>query len=203
MKLIAESNKNSDYLIETDEIDYSHPFIMKKVTEISSQSQGELEFVKSAFEFVRDQISHAADIQSARITYKASDVLQYQVGLCYAKSILLGALLRSKGIPSGFCYQKLTLGSTPDTGYVVHGLNAVYFTSLNRWIRLDARGNKVGVNAQFSLDQEQLAYPIRSHYGEIDYPTIYTSPNSEIVALLKSSTDGIDLYQHHLPSELN
>jgi len=203
MKLITESNNISDYLVGTDDIDYSHPLISEKVTELSIPSQNEVEYVKSAFEFVRDQISHAADIQSARVTYKASDVLQHKVGLCYAKSILLGALLRSKGIPTGFCYQKLTLGSTPDTGYAIHGLNAVYLTTLNRWIRLDARGNKVGVNAQFSLDQEQLAFPIRTHYGEIDYPTIYTSPNSKIVALLKNSTDGIELYQHHLPSELD
>lgn len=46
------------------------------------------------------------------------------------------------GIPAGICYQRLTLGDTPESGYCIHALNAVYMKRLDRWIRLDARGNK-------------------------------------------------------------
>jgi len=42
----------------------------------------------------------------------------------------------------------------------------VYLAEFNKWIRLDARGNKEGVNAQFSIDQEQLAYLVRTYYDE-------------------------------------
>ncbi|MBT2393298.1 hypothetical protein J7E87_28690 [Streptomyces sp. ISL-1] len=43
-------------------------------------------------------------------------------------------------------------------------------TSADRWIRLDARGNKEGVDARFSLDGEHLAWPVDPSQGEIDYP---------------------------------
>ena len=95
------------------------------------------------------------DIQSSRVTCKASDVLYYKEGICYAKANLLAALLRSQGIPTGFCYQRLMLFDTPDKGYCIHALNAVYLASINRWIRLDARGNKPGVKAEFSILHEQ------------------------------------------------
>jgi transglutaminase-like putative cysteine protease len=202
MNLLTESNNINDYLIETDEIDYSHILIREKSNELSYNSQNEVDLVKSAFEFVRDHIFHSWDIQSSRITYKASDVLQYKEGICYAKSILLSALLRNKGIPTGFCYQRLTLGDTPDTGYALHALNAVFFSTLNKWIRLDSRGNKVGVNAQFSIDEEHLAFPIRCHYDEIDYPTIFVRPNQKTITVLKQSTHCLDMYQNHLPSKL-
>lgn len=202
MNLIIESNNLGDYLIETDEIDYSHISIREKANELSGNSQNELDFVKSTFEFVRDLISHSWDIQSSRITYKASEVLQYKEGICYAKSILLCALLRSKGIPTGFCYQRLTLGETPDTGYALHALNAVFLSSLKRWVRLDSRGNKDGVDAQFSTNKEQLAFPIRFHYDEIDYPTIYVCPNQKTISILKQSTNCLEMYQIHLPANL-
>jgi len=203
MDLIAESDNINDYLVETDEIDYSHISISEKANELSCHAHNEVQYGKSAFEFVRDHIFHSWDIQSSRITYKASDVLQYKEGICYAKSILFCALLRNKGIPAGFCYQRLTLGDTPDTGYALHALNAVFFRSLNRWVRLDARGNKDGVNAQFSTDEELLAFPIRKYYDEIDYPTLYVYPHQATLSVLKQSTNGLEMYRNRLPSRLD
>ena len=49
----------------------------------------------------------------------------------------------------------------PETGFCIHALNAVYIKSLDSWIRLDARENKTGVEAQFNLEKERLAFPIR------------------------------------------
>ncbi len=45
---------------------------------------------------------------------------------------------------------------------VIHGLNAIYLKSINKWIRLDSRGNKPDVNAQFSLFlwQNKLRHPL-------------------------------------------
>jgi transglutaminase-like putative cysteine protease len=114
---------------------------------------------------------------------------------------LLAAILRSKGIPTGFCYQKLTKGDTPDTGYCIHALNAVYLKTLERWIRLDARGNKEGVNAQFSIDEEKLAFPIRKLYDEKDYTIIYTEPNTKTINALKHNLDCNILFQN-LPTQL-
>ena len=61
----------------------------EKVIELFQNCETELEKAKVAFEFVRDEISHSWDIQSTRITRKASEVLMFKEGICYAKSNLL------------------------------------------------------------------------------------------------------------------
>lgn len=202
MILTCESNSLEDYLVETEEVDYSHLSIKEKATEFYYESYNEDDFVKKAYEFVRDEISHSWDIQSSRITCKASEALFVKEGICYAKSNLLCAILRNKGIPTGFCYQRLTIGDTPDTGYCIHALNAVYLKSIGRWVRLDARGNKVNVNAEFSIDEEKLAFSVREEYNEVDYPEIYKRPNSKTINALKKNTDCIQMYLHGLPSSL-
>lgn len=114
----------------------------------------------------------------------------------------MAALLRGEGIPCGICYQKLTLGDTPDTGYCIHALNAVYIKSLDKWIRLDARGNKQTVKEEFSLQEECLAFPVRPEMGEVDYGIVYARPSGKLMGLLESSTDMLELYLHHLPDNL-
>jgi transglutaminase-like putative cysteine protease len=201
VKLSCESYSIGDYLIELDVVDYNHPLIKDKISELFSHSLNEIEIIKIAFEYVRDNIAHSNDIESSRVTCKASEVLYFKEGICYAKSNLLAAILRSRGIPTGFCYQRLTKGETPDTGYCIHALNAVYLKTLARWIRLDARGNKEGVNAQFSVDEEKLAFPIRDKYDEIDYPIIYTEPNADTINALKQNSNCNMLF-HNLPTKL-
>jgi len=201
LKLICESDKFEDYLLELDMVDFSHPLIKSKVNDLFIESLNEIEIVQTAFEYVRDSISHSFDINSTHVTCKASEVLNYKDGICYAKSNLLAAILRSKGIPVGFCYQFLTKGDTPDTGYCIHALNAVYFKTLERWIRMDARGNKEGVTSLFSIDKEYLAFPIRKQYREIDYPIIYTKPNANTIAALKQCMD-CQMLMQNLPVQL-
>jgi transglutaminase-like putative cysteine protease len=201
-KMICESNNLMDYLQETKEVDYSNPMIAAKAAELFDSSQTEIEKAKIAFEFVRDHISHSWDIQSNRVTCQASEVLAHKEGICYAKSHLLASLLRSQGIPTGFCYQRLMLFDTPDKGYCIHALNAVYLQSLNKWMRLDARGNKLGVDAQFSLEEEKLAFPVNKECDEKDYPVIYVQPHPKMVEVLTSHTDLLEMYLHHLPESL-
>ncbi len=112
------------------------------------------------FEFVRDSIKHSWDYQLNPVTCKASDVLLYGTGYCYAKSHLLAALLRANHIPAGLCYQRLTIENDVPP-YCLHGLNAVYLKQ-HGWYRMDARGNKAGVNAEFVPPIEKLAFPIIS-----------------------------------------
>lgn len=128
--------------------------------------------------------------------------MEYKEGICYAKSMLLAALLRKEGIPTGFCYQRLTLGDTPETGYCIHALNAVFISSLDKWIRLDARGNTNGVNAQFSTDIEQLAFPVRIEYDEVDYETIFASPIKITTETLENNNDAIEMMKLKLPIRL-
>ena len=51
---------------------------------------------------------------------------------------------------------------------------------------IQARGNKEGVNAQFSLDKEQLAFPICVEKGEEDGFVIYPDPDVKVLGKFKS-----------------
>ena len=190
------------YLEASELIDHAHPAIAVWAAAREAGGRSDVDIAWEAFEFVRDGIAHSWDIQSDRVTVKASEVLEHREGICYAKSHLLAALLRRQSIPAGVCYQRLTLGDTPDTGYCIHALNTVYLPSLGRWIRLDARGNKPGVDAQFSLDAEQLAFAVRLDMGECDYGVNYALPHPAIAATLAAHTDCRTMYAYGLPTEL-
>jgi len=158
------------------------------------------EAARRVFHFVRDDVSHSWDIQGRRVTRSATEALRYREGICYPKSHLLAALLRRIGIPTALCYQRLTLFDDASGGYAVHALNAVYLGG--RWRRLDARGNKPGVSAEFSLDEERLAFPVRPELEEIDYPELYAEPHSAIANALTTNDDALEMYRKGLPSEL-
>ena len=131
-----------------------------------NEKQSEIEKVKTAFHFVRDHLSHSWDIQCERVTLTASEVLKYREGICYAKSNLLASLLRAQGIPAGFCYQRLIIFDTPDKGYSLLALNGSYIKSIDKWIRLDARGNKLGVQSEFSTEEEKLGFTVDGEFDE-------------------------------------
>lgn len=189
------------YLQPSEYIDYLNPQIQEVISSFNQDT--EMERIKAVFEFVRDKISHSSDIQSNEVTRKASEVLEKQHGICYAKSHLFAAILRGMGIPSGISYQRLTLYDKPENGYCIHALNTVYLKDQDKWIRLDARGDKEGVNAQFSIDEEILAFPIREYYGERDYVTNYYEPHPEIIKTLERYSNCMEMCQVGLPEELS
>jgi transglutaminase-like putative cysteine protease len=87
-----------DYLRPTSVIDFDHPAVMKKAKELAGNSKNLVEITRLCFEWVRDEILHSHDHRLNPVTLKASEVLEYGTGYCYAKSHLLAALLRQ--IPS-------------------------------------------------------------------------------------------------------
>lgn len=190
----------SNYLEFNYYINWKHPQLIRTATDLMGND--ELGTTKNIYHFVRDQIKHFWDIQDQRVTIRASDVLREKVGICYAKSNLLAALLRANHIPAGICYQRLTLGDTPETGYCIHALNAVYLASIGKWIRLDARGNKPGIQAEINLEQEQLAFHIRPELDEINYPQVYAAPLPITMHVLENATDALKMYQYSLPQKL-
>ena len=192
----------TEYLKPTPWVDFDHPELQAYLADYPIDGRSEEAIIHETFEFVRDEVAHSWDIGSRRVTGKASEVLRHREGICYAKSHLLAALLRGRGIPTGFCYQRLTLGDTPETGHCIHALNVVWVESLQTWIRLDARGNKPGVDAQFSLGEERLAFPVRPEYGEVDYGINYAEPPAVITQTLEAHCDCRVMYAGHLPAEL-
>lgn len=187
MQLIPETNSIDSYLESSDVIDFFNPNIQIVAEDLRRGRDDEVDLARSCYEWVRDNVYHSFDINGITVTCTASEVLQHREGICYAKGHLLAAMLRYLGIPTGFCYQKLVLDDSDLSRLVIHGLNAIFLKSLNRWIRVDARGNKEGANAEFSTKEEKLAFPIRKELGEIDYPIIYLKPNPKIVDVLKVS----------------
>ena len=201
MNVIPLSNNIEEYLKTDDVIDHNNEIIVELADHLSQKADSEIEFIKAAYEYVRDHISHSADINEDIITCSASEVLKAGHGICFAKSHLLAALLRCKAIPTGFCYQKLILDDEAAPVLIYHGLNGVFIKEYKKWIRLDARGNKEGVNAQFSLDKEQLAFPIRQEKGEEDCFTVYPDPDKNVLEKLRRSKTRTELFDD-LPTEL-
>ena len=183
------------YLAPCEWIDFLHPDVAALAARLAHGQSHATDIARHCFEYVRDQIAHSWDARRNPVTCKASDVLLHGTGYCYAKSHLLAALLRANGIPAALCYQKLVLDE--DGAYCLHGLNAVFLPQAG-WYRIDARGNKAGIDAGFCPPQEQLAFPLQ-HAGEADYPELFATPHPVIIRLLTSHATVQQVYQH-LPS---
>lgn len=174
-------------------IDGNHPSITAQAVKLQEGLTDRLEIIRACFHFVRDEIRHSVDDQCGPVTCAASEVLHHRTGYCYAKSHLLAALLRANGIPTALCYQRLRLDG-PDTPFCLHGLNAVWLEP-HGWVRLDARGNKPGVDAQFDPPGEKLAFPL-IHPGEIDLPGFHADPLPLVVEALQREPSWQSLLAH-------
>jgi transglutaminase-like putative cysteine protease len=171
------------FLEETEIINYSNKNIKKLAINLLDESDTDIQIAKNCFLYVRDEIRHSGDYKENITTYKASDVLKHKTGWCYAKSHLLAALLRANGIPTGFCYQRLSCSEYKDDMYCLHGLNAIYLKEFG-WYKVDARGNKKGVDAQFDPPYEKLAFGLQEN--EFDLKEIYDNPLDIVVQTLKN-----------------
>ncbi|MDH6198876.1 transglutaminase-like putative cysteine protease [Mycobacterium frederiksbergense] len=194
---VLEASRPGEYLGEDEFIQTADPAIRELARDLRHETDDDAAFAKAAFEWVRDRVGHSYDVLDPRVTLSAADVLEHRVGLCYAKSHLLAALLRSEGIPTGLCYQRLSHGE----GHVLHGLVAIHLDGA--WHRHDPRGNKDGIDAQFSLEAERLAWPVDAKLGEIDYPRIFASPARCVTDTLRGATDILALYDTGLPTGLD
>lgn len=171
----------AEYLDPCDVIDYRSSEVTQRASLLAGAN--ELTTAGQCFRFVRDEIKHSSDHKLNPVTCRASDVLRFRTGYCYAKSHLLAALLRANRIPAGLCYQRLTIDGDR-APFCIHGLNAVYLRNYG-WFRVDARGNRPGIDAQFTPPEEELAFPIE-HPGECDLPQIFVQPLSVVVNCLRS-----------------
>ena len=170
------------YLSSSSIIDWHHPLIKNLATQLSHGCSSQMEIAKKCFDWVRDEIKHSFDYRLNPVTCKASDVLQYRTGYCYAKSHLLAAVLRANSIPTGLCYQRLKMNDSDGDFYCLHGLNAIYLSEWG-WYRVDARGNKPGIDAQFCPPIEKLAFSIKEK-SEANLPEILAEPLDIVVDTL-------------------
>ncbi|MFJ7497573.1 transglutaminase domain-containing protein [Streptomyces sp. NPDC097727] len=199
MELIQQVLELSAYLAADEAIDHEHPLVRDTVADLRSTSTDAYTYGVAAYAFVRDAIPHSADSGDMRVAWRASDVLATRNGICHSKSHALAALLRAAGIPTALCYQGL--GDENGDPGPVHGLIAVRLPGRDRWDRQDSRGNKPGVDAHFSLDEERLAWSVRPEFNEVDYPVLYVAPHPAVLRGLRSARDRPELWRT-LPTAL-
>ncbi len=190
-----ETESWNGYVEDTITIDWQTPAVRDTARRLAGAESGDEAKARACYGFVRDEIAHSADAGHDALPCRASEVLAAGTGIGFAKSHLLAALLRASGVPTGFCYQVVRRGED-EPGTVLYGFNGVYLASLGRWIGLDARGNRPGLDAQFSTGEPSLA--VR---GEWVYPKVYTRPAQVVVDLL-SRNSSLAKIADHIPEEL-
>ncbi len=193
MKLKQLNPDLKSYCVVSAIIDYEQTEIMTLASELAINQPSETSIAKCCFEWVRDHIKHSLDNKLNPVTYIASEVLKYKTGYCYAKAHLLAALLRANNIPAGFCYQRLSIEGN-GAPYCLHGLNAIYLQDFG-WYRIDPRGNKENVDAQFNPPQEQLAFKTHDKL-EKDFPEIWPEPLPIVIETLKNNHSYHQVYRN-------
>ena len=143
-----------------------------------------VEIARQCFVWVRDQISHSVDYQLNPVTCVASDAPKRELAFAMPKNHLLVALCRANGIPAGLCYQRLQMDAQPPS-YCLHGLAAILLPQHGRY-RVDPRGNRAGIDAQFTPPAEQLAFAVEQP-GEADFQAAYPDPLPIVVAALQTA----------------
>ena len=199
--MYPESDDMNEYLASDAIIDWQTPAVREKALELTASLSDDGAKARCLYEWVRDTILHSTDAGLDIVTCTASDVLRHGTGICFAKSHLLAALLRAVNIPAGFCYQVLRRDPPVDNEPVLHGFNSLYLATLDRWIRVDARGNGTGIDAQFNIQKEHLAFAMDPSADEFIYETIFAAPVNSVVDRLKMYDSRSELWQD-LPQSL-
>ncbi len=192
----ASDERLAPFVAASAAIDRDHPAVQLFATEV--RRSRDIDTMRLAYETVRDRYPHSMDIDTQAVSMSASDVLRHGHGICFAKSHLLAAVLRACGIATGLCYQKLGGG---ERSYL-HALNAVWLRDQGRWIRLDARGNKPGVDARFSVGTEYVAFPIQADRGQRDFAEIHAQPLPSTLGALRQSRT-VEELARCLPGDMN
>lgn len=188
----------NEYLAEKEFIDISN--VKNTALDLTKNISSNLDKSRILYHFVRDEIKHSADIDENRLTKYASEVLKYKHGICFSKSILLVALIRSIGIPAGFGYQKLILDDEKYPWLALHGYAFIYSDHLKKWIKVDPRGNKAGINAEFSIDIPEMAFETRTELGEADQNINHPYPIENVTRCLKENSTRDQLWKN-LPKD--
>ena len=178
----ASPAQMDEFLQPTAVIDSEAPSVAALAAELAEDATDDATVARRCFLWVRDNVRHSSDCEIPTVTCSASEVLAHRVGFCFAKSHLLVALLRARGIPAALCYQRLALAEQGGE-FCLHGLVAV-FLPRHGWYRIDPRGDKAGVATDFCPPTERLAFTPRLP-GEMDIPTRFADALPSVIATLR------------------
>lgn len=141
----------SDYLSETNMLDFSHPSIQKLIDKKGWRTMSEFNRIKGIYNFVRDEIIFGYNTDDG---IPASKVLKDGYGQCNTKGTLFMALLRACDIPCrvhGFTIDK-RLQKGAMTGFVYKTAPNNVFHS---WVEVSYEGKWYELEA-FIIDKEYL-----------------------------------------------
>ena len=199
--LVPERPGLDRYLEDTIIVDWQTPAVLEKARALVGDVADELDRVKAMFGFVRDEISDSLDVETDAVPCSASQVLREGTGLSYAKCHLLVALLRSRGIPAGFGYQRLR-SDRPAGGFALHGFAAAWLAGREAWVVLDPRGDTDEIHTAVDVEQPSFAYRPDPEAGELSWPTIFARPARRVVDLLDYA-DSLARIRDHLPDSID
>jgi transglutaminase-like putative cysteine protease len=188
------------YLEDTIVVDWQTPTVFEKARTLVEGAEDELERVRRIFVFVRDEIRHSLDHGDDDVPCTASQVLRAGTGLCYAKSHLLAALLRARGIPAGFGYQRLRRDDGSGR-FVLHGFVVAWLSEPDAWVVLDARGDTDTIHTEADPDAPSLAFTPDPEADESTSPIVYARPPRRIVDLLDQA-ESLARIRAHLPDSI-
>ena len=96
------------YLKPTALIDSDNTYIQEKAKALTAEHEDVIQHARSLFYFVRDSIKYNMYVPISRSEhFRASNILAQGEGYCVQKAILLVALGRAAGIPSGLGFATL------------------------------------------------------------------------------------------------
>ncbi len=167
-------------LLELDSVE-----VRGVLAKLGASALSPVEATRVCFEWVRDEIRHSVDLRADTLTCTAREVLAEGHGLCFAKCNLLVALLRARGIPAGYGYQRLRTDGTP-TGFGLHGFVQVHLDEVGHFLGLDPRGNNARVTTTFDLTSPRLAYAPEAELGEATLREVWPVPSAAVTELLRS-----------------
>ena len=163
-------------------VDHDAPAIRDLAGSLLPGNADTADYAQAAFEYVRDRIPHTATTDRQVVTVAASQVLAERTGLCHAKANLLAALLRARGIPAGFGYQRLTLADDDSEGYCLHAFVVAILDDAP--LPLDPRPG-----VEFDPAHQRLAFPNRAEYDEYVVPGLWAEPDPGTMAVLEQAQD--------------
>ena len=171
-----------EFLQPTAVIDSNAAAVVALAAEVAGDAADDEVIARRCFLWVRDNVRHSSDCEIPTVTCSATEVLEHRVGFCFAKSHLLAALLRARGIPAALCYQRLALDEQGGA-FCLHGLVAVFLPK-HGWYRIDPRGDRAGISTDFCPPTERLAFAPRLP-GEMDIATRFTDAPPSVIATLR------------------
>jgi transglutaminase-like putative cysteine protease len=197
VKLFPERDGLDRYLEDTETTDWQTPAVMEKARELGAEATNLCAAIRAIWQFVQQDILEPDGDRDGAVVCSASQVLAAGRGIDHARANLLVAMLRSRGIPAGFGYQKLRRGGAGAL-FVLAGFACVYLHDEERWVPLDVRQ---GGGAPPDLSDAHLSVDPDAELEEETFDVVFARPHRGVVDVL-SRAPNLEHVRRFLPETL-